>query len=155
MAKSKLDEAALYGSATKAKSSLDRIQKGIDKLLPNLKYAENQDILLVLGNTRVGKSTLVSYLSGSKLVGNVDPDDPDEVLLCLAPKSTGAEIGHGVASQTKTPTKHIATKVANMQLWDVPGFNESSTREQDIINTYLIQELMTRAQSIRIVLVAS
>lgn len=150
-----MSKSKLYDSATEAKYRLDEIQKGINDLLPKLKDAKDQDILLVLGNTRVGKSTLVSYLSGTKLVGKEDPDDPDEVLLCLDAISTGAEIGHGVSSQTKTPTKHIATKVTNMQLWDVPGFNESSTREQDIINTYLIQELMTRAQSIRIVLVAS
>jgi len=158
MAKSKLDEAALYDgpvydSATKAQSSLDRIQEGIDRLLPKLKDAKNQDILLVLGNARVGKSTLVSYLSGTKLKVE-KPQTSVYPILSLVNESTGAKIGHGFASHTKSQTKHIATKVANMQLWDVPGFNESSTREQDIINTYLIQELMTRAQSIRIVLVA-
>lgn len=126
------------------------IQKAIGRASPVLNEASGKEILIVLGNTRSGKSTLVNYLIGNKLTSTVDK--ALQVYVTLKDGS-GPEIGHAAQSATSLPSKY-KEKTKGLDLWDTPGFEDSRGPEVDIQNAFYIRELLVKAKTVKIILVA-
>jgi len=66
----------------------------------SLKVAEGKNIVLVMGNTGSGKSTLINYLLGNKLEKKKDAEGKWRWYRIEGDPSPGPEIGHGDDSET-------------------------------------------------------
>ena len=74
--------------------------------------------MLVIGDTGVGKSTIMSFLSGSNLVVRYEGLKPTL-------DNAGAskiKIGHEKYSETSVPTKVV---IEDMAFYDCPGFKDN------------------------------
>lgn len=79
---------------------------------------ENTQAVLVIGDTGVGKSTIMSFLSGNNLTVRYDGLKPTI-------DNDGAskiKIGHQKYSETSVPTKVVIDKMA---FYDCPGFKDN------------------------------
>lgn len=91
------------------------IRKGVDCIpIDN----ENEEAVIVIGDTGVGKSTIMTFLSGSELVVKFDGLKPT-----LDTVNQGRiKIGHQKYSETSVPTKVVIDKMA---FYDCPGFKDN------------------------------
>ena len=83
---------------------------------------DNNQAILVIGDTGVGKSTILSFLNGSQLVVRFDGLKPtlDSI------NQTRIKIGHDKYSETSVPTKVVIDRMA---FYDCPGFNDNKGEE--------------------------
>lgn len=107
---------------------------------------DNASAVLVIGDTGVGKSTILSFLSGSPLVVKFDGLKPtlDNV------GAAKIKIGHEKYSETSIPTKVVIDKIA---FYDCPGFKDNKGEEYEISNSFFVQRLLELYQKVKIVLI--
>lgn len=79
---------------------------------------ENNQAVLVIGDTGVGKSTIMSFLSGDKLQIKRE----GLTLKLDNPGSNKIKIGHEKFSETTIPTK---VSIEGMAFYDCPGFKDN------------------------------
>ena len=93
----------------------EMIRKGIDSIpMDNT----SESAILVIGDTGVGKSTIMSFLSGAELTVKLDGLKPS-----LDNREGGfIKIGHQKFSETSVPTKIV---LENMAFYDCPGFKDN------------------------------
>lgn len=112
-----------------AKSNIDKIQ--------------GKDVVLFLGNTQVGKSTLINYLLG------VNYEDSD----CELSVASGAEYakrGNGTNSETTHPELYTREGL-NYYFCDTQGFSDSKGKEEPIVSSILMEMVINAARSVKIV----
>lgn len=110
--------------------------------------AKDRDIVVFLGNTGSGKSTLVNFLAGIEL--RVDEEGSNYVL--ANPEDPAAMvIGLTGTSETLRPK---SIDVGNLRYFDVPGFNDTDGSERNLVNAALIKRILMRNKSVRLVFVA-
>ncbi|XP_043482075.1 uncharacterized protein LOC122511090 [Leptopilina heterotoma] len=115
-------------------------------------YARHEDTAIFIGSTRSGKSSLINYLIGNKLIGKkVAICKP--VALIKADTSPGPQIGIGSTSETAIPSRWDSKSLSGLGIWDAPGFDDNRGVVQDITNAFYINELFKNIKSARIVLV--
>ena len=128
---------------------LTRIDAAQHSLADNVK---DEDIVIFLGNTKAGKSTVVCYMNGAELSSAENPETY-KIAIKKRGGADGPEIGGGSVSETTLPSKwqslHLLEKI-----WDAPGFNDNRGVAQDIPNAFFIRELLNNAQSAKLVLVS-
>ncbi|KAF7989470.1 hypothetical protein HCN44_008144 [Aphidius gifuensis] len=129
------------------KSILNRLNEGERQV----KYAEDANIVLVLGNTGAGKSTFVQFMAGNNL--------SSVAVLNSRGIKTGkyiiidehAKIGtSSVNSHTEVPDLVIDVKT-NTSIYDCPGFSDTRDAEHDIAGTYFIKKVTDIAKKIKFV----
>ena len=76
------------------------------------------EAVIVIGDTGVGKSTILAFLSGAKLYVRYDGLKP--TLDC--PEGSNVKIGHNKYSQTSIPNKIVIDGIA---FYDCPGFRDN------------------------------
>lgn len=113
------------------------IEHGKSSLSKNL----NERVVLVIGQTGVGKSTLINYLSGARLTA---VDDYGDFILHVENQVGEIEIGHEATSKTTVPNKWH-DQINDIIYWDCPGFEDTKGAEQDIANAFYIQRLFHNA----------
>lgn len=123
---------------TKILHGLTLIQKGVGE----------QEAVLFIGDTGVGKSTLLAYLTGHQL-------QVQEVGLkpCLATCTQGPneiKIGHQKYSETSVPVK---VECGELTIYDCPGFNDNKSREDEIANSFYYQRLVSLYPRTKLVIV--
>lgn len=118
--------------------------------------AKDKDIVLFMGDTDAGKSTLINYSYGCKLIKNaqkkivVDPKSP-------IPEA--AKIGTAIKSCTALPhpIPDLSIKSGNQEtvvtLFDMPGFRDNRGIEVALANAILAKEIMSLAKTVRCVVV--
>ncbi|KAL0210559.1 hypothetical protein RCL1_004995 [Eukaryota sp. TZLM3-RCL] len=107
-----------------------------------LRHATNQDVILFIGNTGSGKSTLVNILSNVPLVFQ-------DLELKLVNKRNGVEIGGENRSVTKIPN---CVWLNNHGLvYDLPGFRDTEGSEANLFNLCCLHHLLTVSKSVKIV----
>ena len=119
-----------------------------------------KDAVIVLGNTGAGKSTFINYLAGCQLEEKCDEDydeDHESVLVVKNRASGGTRdevmpIGHDGASKTFMP--HIV-EIDSWTYCDCPGFSDNRGAEINIANAVNIKQALSRATSIRIVVLVN
>ena len=142
---------------SQSNSSSDEIQRlaGILERASALMASQvrPEDVVIFLGTTKAGKSTLINFLLGNELVGErVQRFLP--VTIRKLNSCEGPAIGVGCTSETIVPTRwDNVQRLPNLVLWDAPGFEDNRGPIQDITNAYYIYELFKNIRSIRIVLV--
>jgi energy-coupling factor transporter ATP-binding protein EcfA2 len=126
----------------KMKSLLDEHLRVNDSLLHSSK---DQDIVVVLGATGSGKSTLINYLMGVEL--KVKPNEDIELVDPNNPLAM--RIGHK-GSQTLLPQ---CTTIDNLVFYDLPGFKDTRGTVINILASSFIKHIIEGARSTRLVFV--
>lgn len=103
-------------------------------------------MVLTIGDTGVGKSTILSYLNGAQLVVRAE----GMKFVLDAKDSKGVRIGHNRFSETSVPTK---LEIDGMAFFDCPGFKDNKGEEFEISNSFFIQRLLDLYKQARILLV--
>jgi uncharacterized protein YegL/GTP-binding protein EngB required for normal cell division len=133
------------------------IQNGSDAL----KCVHGRDVVLVVGKTGTGKSTLIQGLAGKKLVATMHET-------CFAGQTVtkevfevqngdalpGFDIGHAKFSKTKfirTYAREEDCSDAVLYL-DTPGFEDTDGHEVDIATSVMLSHVARRCNSLRFVI---
>lgn len=111
----------------------------------------SDDIVVFLGSTRAGKSTLVNYLIGNSLICTRDPATRQYKI--DTPFTSGPKIGTTTVSETVYPSKWSSEKFPSQVLWDAPGFGDNRGVIQDITNAFYVRELLTHVKTAKFALV--
>ncbi len=126
----------------KMKSLLDEHLRVNDSLIHSSK---DQDIVVVLGATGSGKSTLINYLKGIEL----RPNDNEDIELVDPNNPLAMRIGHK-GSQTLLPQ---CTTIDNLVFYDLPGFKDTRGTVVNILASSFIKHIIEGARSTRLVFV--
>ncbi|KAF2885424.1 hypothetical protein ILUMI_20769 [Ignelater luminosus] len=115
------------------------------------KLIRNKDIIILLGNTRSGKSTLANYLLGNKLIAW---EEKKKIFKIKANGDCeGPEIGQGSLSCTTIPGVYtILRDTDDNVIIDSPGFEDNRGVVQDVINALCVNQIKA-ARSVKFVLV--
>ena len=128
--------------------NIEKVKEKIEKIYSKIREAENKDIVLVLGNTGAGKSTLINRLLGCKM-------EPKKIKAKRTAHPLGPRedyyprMGTGWKSETDHP--EIYTK--NFNYCDCPGFEDTREDEVKIINTIATQMVIEKSRSIKAIMV--
>lgn len=82
------------------------------------KNEEAHEAVIVIGDTGVGKSTILNFLAGGQLTVKSEGLKPK--LVCEGPSVI--KIGHEKYSETSIPTRAI---IENLAFYDCPGFRDN------------------------------
>ena len=130
-----------------ARSIAQRVREEFNRNAPLLNAAKGQNIVAFLGNTGSGKSTLINFLAGKKLVPSMDGED---YVLADPRDSSAMVIGTAGTSETLYP-KYI--DVGSLRFFDLPGFNDTDGSERNLVNAAFIRKILLDAASVRLVFV--
>ena len=90
----------------------------------------------MIGDTGVGKSTIMSYLAEEDLKVEMRG-----LKYCLvACESNKIKIGHQKYSETSLPNEVV---IGNQVFYDCPGFNDNTGEEKDITNSFYLQRIVS------------
>ena len=117
-----------------------------------INIVKDENIIIVMGNTRAGKSTLVNYIKGNKLTA-IEDEDCFETVVVKADSTAGPAIGIGPIAETTIPTMWKCDLVKE-HIWDAPGFGDNRSVVQDISNAFYIKHLLNHARSVKFILVS-
>lgn len=104
-----------------------------------------EQAVIVIGDTGVGKSTILAFLSGQELYVRYDGLKP--VLDC--PNNKNIKIGHEKYSETSIPNKVL---IENLAFYDCPGFRDNKGEEYEISNSFFVQRLLDIYPKVKIVI---
>lgn len=126
-------------------NSLDseKMKKFIIDALPKIKPAENRDIVLVVGNTGAGKSTLIDYLLGCKM--KKEKRGIRTIAVPEDPKLEVAKIGNNMESETLYSAIYSNSEFS---FCDCPGFMENRTEEEKVFTSINMQLAIESAKSV-------
>jgi len=120
------------------KESIVKTFSLIEEGKAQLSNHDDEKVLLVIGKTGVGKSTLINYLSGAELVAT--KKGFGGYVLNVKEQVGNIKIGHSNVSETTVPNKWYDEKTG-ITYWDCPGFEDTKGAEQDIANAFYVQRL--------------
>lgn len=137
---------------TEIQTDSDSVQKIFDFLdacSKNFTLGEQKDVVVVLGNTGSGKSTLTLLLTGVKLIA-VETDTGSGEFVINDENDIISPPDKSTQSQTIVPNLRIDTE-HNTSYYDSAGFEDSRGVDHDLSVTYLIQKLLKFANSVKFV----
>jgi ribosome biogenesis GTPase A len=145
------DEDGGSSKDSQAKYKIKELQDFIKEAARNAEKAKGKDIVLVLGNTDAGKSTIINYLLGSELE-EAENELGDVIVKTKDPQKEWAKIGHTLNSQTFLPSVYVSEDCPFVYC-DCPGFNDSRTEEKRLNTTIATQLIINAAEHIRAIIV--
>ena len=140
--------AAMAGNILERKAELERFKTILIQSQSVIEQAKGQNIVFILGSTGAGKSTVINYLSGIKLIKKrnglgryvIEPEDD----------TAGPKIGHGAFSVTMYPSLYTL-RDQSLMLCDCPGFADTRGVESEIYISIILQMIASHARSIKCV----
>jgi GTPase Era involved in 16S rRNA processing len=93
----------------------------------------------------VGKSTILNYLAGNKLMVRSDGLKPK----LITEGASVIKIGHDKYSETSIPNRIY---IGELVFYDCPGFRDNKGEEYEISNSFFVQRLLDIYQKVKIVL---
>lgn len=115
----------------------------------NFQLGEQKDVVVVLGNTGSGKSTLTLLLTGAKLIA-VETDDGSGEFVIKDENNIVSPPDQSTQSQTIIPNLRIDNDT-HTTYYDCAGFEDSRGVKYDLSVTYLIQKLLKFANSVKFI----
>lgn len=123
------------------------------------KEANGQEAVFFLGNTKAGKSSIVSCLSGKQLevVQVMHGKHVVHVIQNAGVEQDAPLIGVGARSITSVPTFWNPKSDLNIaaKLCDMPGFDDNRGEDRDIANAFCMKEVINNVASAKFVLVSA
>lgn len=99
--------------------NLDKLKDLIKKGMTAIPKEDTaSQAIIVIGDTGVGKSTIMNFLAGNQLMVRCQGLKPK--LVCQT--KTDIKIGHEKYSETSIPTRTI---IENLAFYDCPGFRDN------------------------------
>ncbi len=127
----------------KVKSILEEHLENNPDLLDSSK---GKNIVVFLGNTGSGKSTLINYLSEKELRA----DDFNNIVLANLDDPSVMAIGEGGDSETFLPR---FIPVGDLLFYDMPGFKDTRGTANNLVNACFIKSIIENANSSKLVFV--
>ena len=121
----------------------------IDRNLPEIKHSGPQSIIFI-GNTGVGKSSLINLIAGITFRGVYD-EATDHRKIEADNSLPGMQIGHSMQSKTEVPHKWVAPD--GVVFWDCPGFCDNRGPVQELVNAVCLKKLLGISPKVKIVVV--
>ncbi|CAG8827007.1 36973_t:CDS:2, partial [Gigaspora margarita] len=127
-------------------------------ILENIKkidatISQQENAVIIVGETREGKTTLFNYLIGNALFSKENID------------CGGFEIYSGIKTYIGDPLNNIninnhsisqtSLPLNQGEFWDCPGFGDSRSAQQNIINAYSIYMLTKSIKKLKVLIVVS
>lgn len=133
-------------------TEVEKIQAFVKVATKNAEHAKEQDVVLVLGNTGAGKSTIINYALGSKMKTTYNEDIGEHFAEPEDESTHWAKIGNGSESQTLLPNVYT-TPHSKVTYCDCPGFHDTRTEEDRLNITIATQLMVNTAKSIKGIMV--
>nr|XP_024219196.1 uncharacterized protein LOC112211540 [Halyomorpha halys] len=143
---------------TKEHNANSTLIKNIHKFMQNgeihIKYRPNEDIVLLLGNTGSGKTTLTQYISGNAhtLVSQEVEEGTGEYVIVDTQNKVSSN--STLVSQTVYPDLVEDAKKKTLY-YDCPGFSDTRSAAHEIAATYFIKNVIDSTRSVKMVFVVS
>lgn len=145
-------EEYLFSPSMDQDSDVRMIIELIDSGYKNITDEEN--VIILIGDTGSGKSTLANYLNDIELVakqiGRGGLDKKKIVIDTIG--GTDMKIGHASISETTIPSKCV-DKMNNLVYWDCPGFGDTNGVVQDIVNAFYIKRIFDHSIKLKLIIV--
>lgn len=138
-----------------AKDSTEKTFEFVNKARELLQLSTNPNIILVIGNTGVGKSTMVHYATGnySKIIA-IEPDENSSEYRIY--DGLDADIDNtdpSTVSRTLVPEMNVDEE---KNVWyDCPGFSDTRNKTVEISGAFLIKTVIENAKTIKAVLLVN
>jgi len=133
--------------STCAKYRLKVLKRCIDLAKDKAKNAEAKKMVVVLGDTGAGKSTLINLLCGKNIIKNKEGHFEVEGSEAVA------KIGHGATSETLFPD--FISGVDDQLYCDCPGFFDTRGIEPNLGNAISLCEAFKGASQIQVIILMS
>ncbi len=145
--------AGAAGSAgeTLVQETLRLVDQGLKEFNQANTGEMNGRSVILVGNTGVGKSTLINLLAGVQLKAVYD-DDAGQSRIDADHPLPNFKIGHKTHSETSIPRK---VTIETVMYWDNPGLNDNRGIAQEIANAACIREVFRVSREVKIMLVTS
>lgn len=138
------------------KEILSEIKKKLqnDKILKQIK---DKKLIIILGNTGSGKSTLTNFLINSKLKKIYDHEDSlaDFVIDVEDKNIEFSQIGHNYEKSKTEGFKLYFNKKENLVLLDTQGFFDSRGVDYEISFSLLFEKILENCKSLKFILLSS
>jgi GTPase Era involved in 16S rRNA processing len=148
----KYDVNSLKNLSIPKANDLEEIFKAINYGYEKLSGILDKKVVLVIGNTGSGKSTLVNYLTGKNLIADKPEKSTRKNEFHITSKDeVECKISHESAkSCTTIPNRDAST--SNVY-WDCPGFKDTRGFKQDIVNQFYINNIFNKIEDIKVLVV--
>jgi GTPase SAR1 family protein len=132
--------------------NVDKAKKLLKEGYPRIRTTENKDVVLVLGNTGSGKSTIINRLLGCQM-----EKVQNGAKWIAKPKSDSdvyAKMGTGWDSETLYPEVHTSrNNYSDWNYCDCPGFEDSRGKVAEVLSSIATQIAIRKAESIKAVMI--
>lgn len=134
------------GKPNEIEQTIDFLKRGAHELKINDEY---RDVIMMVGNTGTGKSTLTQFVAGNL----ADLISVGKTSFVIRSRHEGVIGNSTTESQTIFPGLMIdETKTA---FYDCPGYDDTRNMSVEVASTYFVKKVVDHAKSLKIVLVVN
>lgn len=128
----------------------------VNKVQSKMVLTNNSNIILLLGNTGSGKSTLIHYVAGdnSKMI-SIEPSNPNAKDLIIRDELDPYIDQITTTTQSRTLIPEMMIDEEQYVWYDTPGFDDTRNETVEIAIAFLIKCVIENAKNIKIVLVVN
>jgi patatin-like phospholipase/acyl hydrolase len=137
-----------------------KFQEDLESVHSDFSNTVEKDLVILIGCTGEGKSTVAQWLCREPLVAFPDPENPRNFLIQSAPgvshgqllTDSGNAIGHGTVSKTTQPHPWVCQE-ENIVFADCPGLNDTRGILQEMKNALTMRQLFASSRQVRFLIV--